>query len=134
MEWTCIQKKNDVDLFDPKLLLNCVIPYKKEYYELERIEEKVRNILSIEKDFLRQAQNYPTEDDELNKSISNLCDKHNETVTRISSEIERIIKEYFEITDDENNMINNDLVDTEIYQPNMLLQDNNAEESELTCV
>lgn len=132
--WTCIQKKNDVNLFSPRVLLDCFIPYKKEYYELEKIEEEVRKILSLEKDFLRQSQDYPTKDNELNESINNLCDKHNKTVTRISSEIERIIKEFFEITDDENDMINNDLVDTEIYQPNMQIQENDSKETELICV
>lgn len=132
--WTCIQKKNDVNLFSPRVLLDCFIPYKKEYYELEKIEEEVRKILSLEKDFLRQSQDYPTKDNELNESINNLCDKHNKTVTRISSEIERIIKEFFEITDDENDMINNDLVDTEIYQPNMQMQENDSKETELICV
>ena len=31
-------------------------------------------------------------------------------------------------------MINNDLVDTEIYQPNMQMQENDSKETELICV
>lgn len=134
--WSCIQKKNDVNLFSPRVLLDCFIPYKEEYYKLEEIEEKVKSILSLEKAFLRETQDYPTEDEELNESIINLCDKHNKNVTHISSEIEKIIKEFFKITDDENDMINNDLSDTEIYQPGTQLieQESNAEKTELTCV
>ena len=131
--WTCIQKRNDVNLFSPEVLLNCFIPYIKEYYELDIIEEKVKTILSIEKDYLSQIQTYST-DDESNEKIKKLCAKHNETVNIISSEIQNVFKEFFEITDDENDMIHNDLVDADVFQPEPSNQESDVEERELTCV
>lgn len=132
--WTCIQKRNDVNLFSPKVLLNCFIPYEKEYYELNMIEEKVKEILLIEKDFLNQSQTVSEEDDEAINELEKICAKHNEKVNNLSIEIENIVKEFFEITDDENDMISNDLVDANVFQPELSKQENNTEEPELTCV
>lgn len=128
--WTCIQKGNDVNLFSSKVLLNSFIPYKKEYYELEAIEKKVKVILSLEKDFLTQSQTFSADSEELSK----ICVEHNETVNKISSEIETIVKEFFEITEDEDDMIHDDLVDTDIFQVDLSEQENNAKDPELICV
>ena len=68
--WSCIQIANDVCLFDPKVLFNCLIPYRKDYYELEEIERKVKRILALENDFLKQAQTYS--EDESIELIDNM--------------------------------------------------------------
>lgn len=128
--WTCIQKRNNIALFYPEVLFNCIIPYKKEYYELETIEEKVKDILSLENNFLKQTQNASMNNEEFTK----ICNKHNKDVEKLSSEIETIVKDFFEITEDEKDMIYNELVDANIFQADLSEQENNTKASELTCV
>ena len=129
--WSCIQIANDVCLFDPKVLFNCLIPYRKDYYELEEIERKVKRILALENDFLKQAQTYS--EDESIELINNICTQHNEAVNRIASEIEVLVNHFFEITEHENEMIHNDLKSAKVFQISPSVQESKQDKYELSC-
>lgn len=120
--WTCLQRSSDINIYNPKTLFNCFVPYKREYYDNNEIEEKVKEILSLEQVFLKE---FPT-----NASVDNIdfakkmCNKHNDAVNRKASEIEKIIKNLICIDDDENEMITNDLSYERIfvYDQNEIMQ------------
>ena len=131
--WTCIQIANDVCLFNPKVLFNCFIPYKKEYYELEAIDERVRRIMSLENEFLKQAQISPEDGENSIEDINKMCTQHNEAVNRIASEIESLVNDFFEITEQENEMIHNDLAGAKVFQMTSSVQGSGEDEYELSC-
>lgn len=131
--WTCLQKESDVNIFSPKLLLNCCIPYIKEYYSDIQIENKVNEILSLEQKFLKEVP-IPIDSDDIEayETASEKCKEHNDLVSQKATEKERIIKTHFNIEANEDEMIKNDLFDERIYTPDEELSD--IKELSLECL
>ena len=116
--WTCLQKNSDANIFYPNILLNCFVPYAKEYYDDTLIKEKIEEILLLEQNFLRNISTEIAEyDAEVFEDITDkMYKEHNYSVNRKATEIEKIIKKHIEINGDEGDIINDDLFDEGIYR------------------
>jgi len=134
--WTCIQKNSDMNLFSPKVLFNSFIPNIQEYYNDCRVKDMINEILSLEQKFLTEIpKEIPEDNDEIIEVANRICDEHNNLISKKSVELELIIKKYFGINEDEDDMINNDLVDEDIFRYE--LNDESIEtfnETEVTCI
>ncbi|MCR4759375.1 MAG: hypothetical protein K5705_03790 [Oscillospiraceae bacterium] len=115
--WTCIQKNNDVNLCSPEVLFESFIPFKQEFYDDTRIADKVKDILALEQKFLDEQ---PDPKIKLSESeielITEKCEVHNALISDIAAEIELIIKNYFDVNEDENDMIKEDLFSADVFQ------------------
>jgi hypothetical protein len=115
--WTCIQKNNDANLCSPEVLYDSFIPFKQEFYDDIRIADKVKDILALEQKFLKEQPAFKQGLSETEiQLIVQKCEEHNSTINNISAEIELIIKKHFDINEDENEMIKDDLDSADVFQ------------------
>lgn len=119
--WACLQKVGDSNIFFPPVFNKLFLPYGSdaEYYKDERIKEKVKNILELEYKFLCESQDInEIEDGKPNNAFYQLGYNHNNTVCNIAGEIDAIIKDCMGITNEENDLIHDDLHAEHIYPYN----------------
>ncbi|MCI7766660.1 MAG: PHP domain-containing protein [Oscillospiraceae bacterium] len=131
--WTCLQKNNDVNIYRPQILLNCFIPSINSFFTDTKIENKVKDILFLEHEFLRVVSPLMNLDDnESFEKIKQLCSEHNEKVNKKTAEIEILMNQVIDINEEQNEMIRNDLLNEKIYICNEGI--NEKKEIETACL
>ena len=113
--WSCLKKSGSANIYDPKVIKNLLIPAFPEFYTDERITEKIKTILELERKYLGHVNGYLYEHDFFPKDFKQVCENHNNNVGALAFELEIIIKELLSIEDNEDTMIIDDLKAKSIF-------------------
>ena len=113
--WSCLKKSGNTNIYDPKIFKYLLIPAFPEFYADERITEKIKTILELENKYLGHVNGYLSDHDKFPKDFKQVCENHNNNVSALASELEKIIKELLSIEDNEDTMIIDDLKSKSIF-------------------
>ena len=114
--WVQLQKTGSSDFINPRTIDNMLLPYGSDFYKNNSILELVNKILNLEHVFLQQSHQFNNQKNNTSSnSTENLCIKHNNKVNKIAYEIEETIRNFMEITDEENELIYSDLNADNVY-------------------
>ena len=74
-----------------------------------------KTILELENKYLGHVNGYLSDHDKFPKDFKQVCENHNNNVSALASELEKIIKELLSIEDNEDTMIIDDLKSKSIF-------------------